>query len=90
VSPWLETCRGCVADIKLVLDRLPTRAEREPVLRLGEGGDDTTAIDDAAEQAVVARLEAVRGSFSSRRSSESGRSVTEAPFGSWSTRSTAQ
>ena len=32
---------------------LPTRAEREPVLAPGEGGDDTTAIDAAAERAVV-------------------------------------
>jgi myo-inositol-1(or 4)-monophosphatase len=63
VSNWLETCRACVADIKGVLERLPTRVEREPVLRLGEGGDETTAIDEAAEQAVVARLEETRGSF---------------------------
>jgi myo-inositol-1(or 4)-monophosphatase len=63
VSPWLETCRACVADIELVLARLPTRIEREPVLRVGEGGDDTTAIDEAAEQAVVARLEATCESF---------------------------
>jgi myo-inositol-1(or 4)-monophosphatase len=40
-----------------VLDELPTRAEREPVLATGVGGDETTAIDDAAERAVVARLE---------------------------------
>jgi myo-inositol-1(or 4)-monophosphatase len=33
--------------------------EREPVLRAGEGGDDTTAVDAAAEAAVVARLEAL-------------------------------
>jgi myo-inositol-1(or 4)-monophosphatase len=52
-----------VADIERVLEQLPTRAEREPVLRLGEGGDDTTAIDEAAEQAVVARLEATGESF---------------------------
>ena len=60
---WLETCRACVADIEDVLARLPTRAEREPVLRTGEGGDDTTAIDAAAEEAVVARLEARGESF---------------------------
>jgi hypothetical protein len=53
MTPWLETCRLCVADIRDVLERLPTRAEREPVLRLGQGGDDTTAIDQAAEDAVV-------------------------------------
>jgi myo-inositol-1(or 4)-monophosphatase len=63
MNPWLETCRACVADIERVLERLPTRADREPVLRLGEGGDDTTAIDEAAEQAVVARLEVTGESF---------------------------
>jgi myo-inositol-1(or 4)-monophosphatase len=63
VSPWLELCRACVGDIEQVLERLPTRAEREPVVRRGEGGDDTTAIDQAAEDAVVARLEAGGESF---------------------------
>ena len=63
MTPWLETCRLCVTDIRVVLDELPTRAEREPVLRLGEGGDDTTAIDQAAEDAVVARLTALDGDF---------------------------
>jgi myo-inositol-1(or 4)-monophosphatase len=33
------------------------------VLRLGEGGDDTTAIDQAAEDAVVARLTALNEDF---------------------------
>jgi myo-inositol-1(or 4)-monophosphatase len=56
VTPWLELCRQCVGDIERVLERLPTRAEREPVLRRGVGGDDTTAIDQAAEDAVVERL----------------------------------
>lgn len=56
MTPWLETCRLCVADIRDVLERLPTRVEREPVLRTGVGGDDTTAIDQAAEDAVVERL----------------------------------
>jgi myo-inositol-1(or 4)-monophosphatase len=46
-----------------VLHRLPTRLEREPVLRLGEGGDDTTAIDAAAEEVVVERLAATGESF---------------------------
>ncbi|HSF60452.1 MAG TPA: inositol monophosphatase family protein [Gaiellaceae bacterium] len=58
MTSWLETCRLCVADIRGVLEQLPTRAEREPVLRRGEGGDETTAIDQAAEETVVARLEA--------------------------------
>jgi myo-inositol-1(or 4)-monophosphatase len=57
VTPWLEVCRAAAADIRQVLVDLPGRAEREPVLATGVGGDDTTAIDDAAERAVVARLE---------------------------------
>lgn len=63
MTPWLELCRGCVRDIEQILERLPTRVEREPVLRRGEGGDDTTAIDQAAEDAVVARLEESGESF---------------------------
>jgi myo-inositol-1(or 4)-monophosphatase len=57
VTPWLELCRAAAADIGCVLHQLPTRVEREPVLARGVGGDDTTAIDEAAERAVVARLE---------------------------------
>ena len=63
MTDWPALCRGCVADIRNVLVELPTRLEREPVLRTGEGGDDTTAIDAAAEAAVVARLEALGQDF---------------------------
>ena len=63
MTHWLDTCRLCVADIRDVLARLPTRVEREPVLQLGQGGDDTTAIDQAAEDAVVARLAAMGEDF---------------------------
>jgi myo-inositol-1(or 4)-monophosphatase len=63
MTPWLETCRLCVADIRGVLERMPTRAEREPVLQLGEGGDETTAIDQASEDAVVARLASLGEDF---------------------------
>jgi myo-inositol-1(or 4)-monophosphatase len=63
LTPWLETCRLCVEDIGGVLERLPTRVEREPVLRLGVGGDETTAVDQAAEDAVVARLAALGEDF---------------------------
>jgi myo-inositol-1(or 4)-monophosphatase len=56
MTDWLHVCRLCVTDIRAVLEQLPTRVEREPVLRLGQGGDDTTAIDQAAEDAVVTRL----------------------------------
>ena len=63
MTDWLALCRGAVADIERELARLPTRVEREPVLRRGEGGDDTTAIDAAAEDAVVARLQATCADF---------------------------
>ena len=56
---WLAFSRACVSDLDDVLESLPTRGEREPVLRAGEGGDDTTAIDAAAEEAVVGRLDAL-------------------------------
>jgi myo-inositol-1(or 4)-monophosphatase len=55
----LELSRACVRDLDEVLGSLPTREEREPVLRAGEGGDDTTAIDAAAELAIVERLDAL-------------------------------
>jgi len=41
-----------------VLAELPRRADREPVLRTGMGGDDTTVIDAEVERAVVARFDA--------------------------------
>ena len=63
MTPWLDVCREAVGDIKGVLAELPTRVEREPVLQLGEGGDDTTAIDAAAETAVVHRLERLDEGF---------------------------
>lgn len=63
MTNWLDLCRLCVADVGEVLDLLPTRVEREPVLKRGQGGDDTTAIDQAAEDAVVARLEALDEDF---------------------------
>lgn len=59
MTDWLAFARACVADIEVVLQRLPTRVEREPVLRSGAGGDQTTAIDAAAEEAVVSRLESL-------------------------------
>ena len=63
MKPWLEVCREAVGDIKAVLVELPTRREREPVLQVGVGGDETTAIDAAAETAVVHRLEELQESF---------------------------
>lgn len=46
-----------------MLERLPRRSDREPVVGAGMGGDDTTAIDAEVEQAVVARFDAAAGDF---------------------------
>ena len=56
MTDWLAVCRAAVEDVRGVLDELPTRVEREPVVGAGLGGDDTTAIDQAAEDAIVARF----------------------------------
>jgi len=56
---WLERCRAAVRDVDEVLRELPGRAEREPVRRRGEGGDDTTEIDARAEEAVLRHFEDV-------------------------------
>jgi myo-inositol-1(or 4)-monophosphatase len=53
---WLALCRGAVDDVQRVLDELPTRREREPVVGVGEGGDETTAVDRAAEDVILARF----------------------------------
>jgi len=59
VTDWVSVCRAAVEDVRAVLVELPTRVEREPVARQGEGGDDTTAIDQAAEDAILARFRAL-------------------------------
>jgi myo-inositol-1(or 4)-monophosphatase len=58
---WLGVCRGAVEDVRAVLEELPSRAEREPVVGDGEGGDETTAVDAAAEAAILARLRGIDG-----------------------------
>src|SRR5204862_150808 len=63
LTDWLATCRAAVEDVRGVLVELPTRVEREPVVGAGKGGDDTVAIDAAAENAIVRRLEATGGDF---------------------------
>jgi len=57
VTDWLAFCRGAAAAVERALVEIPTRTDREPVVALGEGGDETTAIDAAAESAVVSHLE---------------------------------
>jgi myo-inositol-1(or 4)-monophosphatase len=63
VTDWLGICRRAVEDVQAVLRELPPGEERERVLRRGEGGDDTTAVDAEAERVVVARLDAEGGDF---------------------------
>jgi len=58
---WLSVCRAAVEDVRGVLVELPTREEREPVVGAGEGGDETTAIDAAAERVIIERLRAIDG-----------------------------
>ncbi len=57
MSDWLAVCRRAGAAVERVLADLPGREEREPVVGKGKGGDETTAIDAAAEAAVVELLE---------------------------------
>ena len=57
MTDWLEICRAATEDVRAVLEEMPTCAERERVVGDGEGGDETTAIDEGAERAVVARLD---------------------------------
>jgi myo-inositol-1(or 4)-monophosphatase len=56
VTDWLAVCRAAVGDVQRVLEELPTRVEREPVVGQGLGGDETTAIDRAAEDVILARF----------------------------------
>ncbi len=44
-----------------MLAELPRRSDREPVVGSGKGGDETTAIDAAAERAILARLAGLDG-----------------------------
>jgi myo-inositol-1(or 4)-monophosphatase len=53
LTPWLELSRAAAADVKGVLARMPTREQRERVVGRGEGGDDTGALDEAAEAATL-------------------------------------
>jgi fructose-1,6-bisphosphatase/inositol monophosphatase family enzyme len=56
---WLEVCREARGAVERALESMPTRAEREPAVGAGMGGDETTAVDAAAEAAVVEVLERV-------------------------------
>ena len=72
MTDWLALCRGAVQDVRGVLAELPSRAEREPVLARGEGGDDTTAIDAAAERVILARFDGLDATIVSEEAGELG------------------
>jgi myo-inositol-1(or 4)-monophosphatase len=61
LTDWLGLCRAAVEDVRGVLAELPRRSDREPVVGAGMGGDDTTAIDAAAERAILARFDGLDG-----------------------------
>ena len=71
-TDWLALCRAATEDVQGVLGELPTRAEREPVVARGEGGDDTTAIDAAAERAILARFEGLDATIVSEEVGQRG------------------
>jgi myo-inositol-1(or 4)-monophosphatase len=77
LTDWVEICRAAVEDVRFVLDDLPTRVEREPVTGSGLGGDETTAIDKAAEDAILAHFRDLDVTILSE---EAGRIGTGSPF----------
>jgi myo-inositol-1(or 4)-monophosphatase len=61
LTDWLALCRAAVEDVRGVLVELPLRSDRDPVVGSGKGGDETTAIDAAAERAILARFAGLDG-----------------------------
>jgi myo-inositol-1(or 4)-monophosphatase len=61
LTDWLALCRAAVEDVRGVLAELPRRSDREPVVGAGMGGDETTAIDAAAERVILARFDGLDG-----------------------------
>ena len=55
-ADWLDVCRAAVEDVRGVLVDLPHRADREPIVGDGVGGDETTAVDAAAERVILDRF----------------------------------
>jgi myo-inositol-1(or 4)-monophosphatase len=64
VKEWLDICRAAAGDVASVLEELDGRDVRERVVGNGVGGDETTAVDQAAESVVIARLDASGLDFS--------------------------
>lgn len=58
-APWLGLCRAAADEVRAALAEAPTRAERERSGGIGEGGDETAAVDTISERIVARRLEAL-------------------------------
>jgi myo-inositol-1(or 4)-monophosphatase len=65
LTDWLAVCRAAVVDVRKVFAGMPDRADREPIVGSGLGGDQTTAIDAAVEDVIVRRLERVHSAGAS-------------------------
>jgi myo-inositol-1(or 4)-monophosphatase len=63
LTDWLGTCRAAAEGARRVFAELRTRADRERVVGVGMGGDETTAIDAAVERAVVACFDQADGDY---------------------------
>jgi len=72
LTDWLELCRAAAEDVREALVGLPGRAEREPVVGAGMGGDDTTAVDEAAERVVLERFRGLDATIVSEEAGELG------------------
>src|SRR5918998_6818167 len=57
-ADWLAVCRRAAAGVRAMLDRFPSTTDRAETTGRGEGGDLALVIDRAAEDAVLAELEA--------------------------------
>ena len=60
-ADWPSVCREAGAAVARALAEVPGREEREIVVGSGMGGDETTAVDARAEEAVVGVLERLAG-----------------------------
>lgn len=72
MTDWLALCRAATGDVREVLRELPGRLEREPVVGAGMGGDDTTAVDEAAERVVLERFRGLDATIVSEEAGELG------------------
>src|SRR5918996_3044270 len=71
-ADWLALCRAATQDVREALLGRGGRAGGEPVVGAGMGGDDTTAVDEAAERVVLERFRGLDATIVSEEAGESG------------------